>query len=475
MDREMEKEALLPGGNPPPAASPSRRAPGSVRATISRIFWWLFCVVRIVALVLVVVQAITHKPIFNAGTRRDELTAASLESCAWDVLESHASLLSVPPIGRDEYIARQARLADALRAAGVDAFIAEPSASTAYYANISYTFELSERPFLMILDKDAQFSYLVPKFEAGRIAGLDMVYEDKKVIVWAEEESPYEVLAKETGFGKVMLDEHTRFMIAAGLQKAGVEVVPMSETIQSLRAVKTEAEIAILKGINAFTLELIRSLQKCIKLGMTQETVVSSAHALFGRVGVGSGFWAIVLFGDQAAYPHGGKHGKTLSDGEFVLIDIGSKLHDYGSDVTRTILPSDAVVSDELLGIWQTVHAAQSAGFHRMWPNETCSVVDAGSREVVKKAGYGPYYTHRLGHGLGLEMHEHPYLNGANNEKLKVGEVVTNEPGIYVTTEQAADVGRKVGFGVRLEDPILVTEQGGVPMTGRRAKSPYDP
>jgi Xaa-Pro aminopeptidase len=280
----------------------------------------------------------------------------------------------------------------------------------------------------MILGKDAQFSYLVPKFEAGRIAGLGMVYNDKKVIGWAEEESPYEVLAKETGYSKIMLDEHARFMIAAGLQKAGIEVVSMSESIQSLRAVKTEAEIAILKGINAFTLELVRSLQQCIQLGMTQESIVASAEALFSRAGVGSGFWAIVLFGDQAAYPHGGSHGKTLSDGEFVLIDIGSKLHDYGSDVTRTILPTGASVSEELWGIWHTVQAAQSAGFNLMHANETCSVVDAASRDVITKAGYGPFYTHRLGHGLGLEMHEHPYLNGANSEKLKIGEVVTNEP-----------------------------------------------
>jgi Xaa-Pro aminopeptidase len=367
----------------------------------------------------------TPAPVGSGG---DDLSAAALASCAWDVLEPHASLLDVPPIPRSEFLARQARLAAALDAAGVDAFIAEPSASSAYYANISYTNHLSERPFLMILDRTGQFSYLVPKFEAGRIAGLDMVYADKKVIAWAEEESPYKVLARETGFGKVMIDEHARFMIAAGLQGVGVEVVPMSEAIQSLRSVKTEAEIVILRAINTFTLELVRSLQQCIRLGVTQETVVTSAHSLFTRAGVGSAFWAIVLFGDQAAYPHGGKLGKTLGDGEFVLVDIGSNLYDYGSDVTRTFLPTGATVSDELMGIWHKVHEAQEAGFKRMWPNETCSEVDAASRLVITEAGYGPYYTHRLGHGLGLEMHEHPYLNGANKEKLKAGEVASNEP-----------------------------------------------
>lgn len=427
---------------------------------------------------------------------RNELSAKSLESCSWSYLQPHVGLLDVPSISRGDFLQRQETLASALRDANVSAFIAEPSSSSAFYANISASYSLSERPFLMIIDQDAQFSYLVPKFEAGRIAELDMVYEDKKVIEWREEESPYEVLAKKTGFSNVMVDEHTRFMIAAGLQKAGVEVVPMTETIQSLRSVKTNAEIEILRAINTFTLELVRSLQKCVKVGMTQDTVTTAAHALYTHAGIGEGFWAIVLFGENAAFPHGGKQSKTLEEGEFVLIDIGSKLHDYGSDVTRTILPPGAKVSDELMGIWDTVHEAQAAGFNLMHPNETCSKVDSASRKPIADAGYSEFYTHRLGHGLGLEMHEHPYLNGANAEKLKVGQVVSNEPvspgpivhrfyhefgtanktqGIYVTSEQAYKIGKNVGFGVRLEDPILVTEDGGVPLTGRRAVSPYDP
>ncbi len=96
--------------------------------------------------------------------------------------------------------------------------------------------------------------------------------------------------------------------------------------------------------------------------------------------------------------------------------------------MTRTILTSGSKVSQDLMDIWDTVHASQSAAIEHMRENETCSVVDAASRAVIANSGYGPFFTHRLGHGLGLEMHEHPYLNGANSEKLKVGEVVTNEP-----------------------------------------------
>ncbi len=365
---------------------------------------------------------------FN-GFRSRTVSETSLETCAWSALKTHASLLAVPSIDRSEFLSRQSRLATLLQDAGVDAFIAEPSASSEYYANISLSnVHLSERPFLVMIDKDGQFSYLVPKFEAGRIAGLDMVYREKRVIEWREEESPYDVLARETGYGRVMADEHARFMIVAGLQRVGIEVVPMSEEIQSLRSVKTDAEIVILKAINTFTLELVRSLQKCIQLGVTLEAVAAAARSLFTRAGVGSGFWAIILFGDQAAYPHGGKSGETLRNGEFVLIDIGSTLHGYASDVTRTFLPVGASVSDNLMDIWNTVHESQSAALTHMNPNETCADVDTASRVPIEHAGFGSFYSHRLGHGLGLEMHEHPYLNGANKERLQLGQVASNEP-----------------------------------------------
>lgn len=419
--RGDEHRPLLPSA-PGPTPRRQKRARAALGRVCETIAWAFFLGFALCAFI----DMYFHR---GAWWPRSDLSAASLEACAWPLLAPHAGLLDVAPIGRGEYLRRQSTLAGELRAAGADAFVAEPSASSAYYANVSYEFDLSERPFLVIIDKDAHFSYLVPKFEAGRIAGLEMVYGgDKTVIEWAEEESPYEVLAKATGYSRIVLDEHARFMVAAGLQGAGFEVVPMTEAIQSLRSVKTDAEVAILKGINAFTLELVRSLQKCIRVGVTQEAVVTSAEALFARAGVGKGFWSIVLFGDQAAYPHGGKHGKTLEKGEFVLIDIGSKLHDYGSDVTRTILPPGGQVSDELQGVWKTVYESQSAGFNLMHPNETCSEVDSASRKPISDAGYAEFYTHRLGHGLGLEMHEHPYLNGANGEKLKIGEVVTNEP-----------------------------------------------
>jgi len=301
---------------------------------------------------------------------------------SWETLQHHVSLLDVSPIPRSEFLSRQATLARVLDKAGIDAFIAEPSASSAYLANISTTFELSERPFLVIITKTGQFSYLAPKFELGRIAGLEMVYENKTVIEWHEQESPFEALKRATGFKTIMLDEHVRFFIASGLEKAGIKVVATSEEVQSIRAVKSRNEIVILKAINEFTVELVRSLQKNIKVGVTQAEITAAADYLFSSAGIGKGFWALVLIGEQAANPHGGSYGRVLKDGEFVLIDIGSSLYGYGSDVTRTFLPAGSTVSEELLGVWWTVYAAQTAAIARMKSNETCSVVDATSRKV---------------------------------------------------------------------------------------------
>lgn len=221
---------------------------------------------------------------------------------------------------------------------------------------------------------------------------------------------------------------------------AGISPIPASDAVQSIRAVKSDAELDILRGVNQFTVELVRGIQKCVKIGSTQETVTLAAKALFGKAGektgtdLVKGFWAITLFGEQAANPHGGSKGATLKDGEFVLLDIGTSLYEYGSDVTRTFLPKKSAVSQELLDIWHLVHDAQTAAIELVKVNETCSVVDATSRKVISSAGYGEFFTHRLGHGLGLEMHEHPYLNGANEEKLKAGQVVTNEPVSIIRT-----------------------------------------
>ncbi|KAI0965726.1 Creatinase/aminopeptidase [Xylaria arbuscula] len=278
---------------------------------------------------------------------------------------SHVSLPPVPPISRSDFLTRQSRLASALQ----------------YYANISARFSLSERPYLISFDSAARFSYLVPQFETGRLNPALQHMSSAPVLCSSR--------AADTGRGKgkgkgkrkgkgewkgegkimVIVDDHARHTIAAGLQSVGVDVVPMSNEVKQLRGVRTEVDVAILKGINAFTLQLVRALQGYLPLGLTQENI-----------------WGM--------------------------------LHGYGSDVTRTMLPPGGASSEELMGICQT----------RMQPNDTCRDSNAASMVPVEEAGHGLYFTPRLGHGLRLAMHEHSYLNSANYEKLRVGVVATNKP-----------------------------------------------
>ncbi|CCG83738.1 protein of unknown function [Taphrina deformans PYCC 5710] len=424
------------------------------------------CVRSIIICLLRVPGAIGNDPVTHSlATRAHQ---------RW--MKNHTSL-SVPAIPRAEFLERQSKLCHVLQDENIDALIAEPSATTLYYANIS-SYELSERPFLILFTKDCGMTYLAPKFEVGRIKGMAAVSDSLEIVEWAETDSPYLTLLNQTKLHNVMVDDATRYMIINGLTSVGMKVRPMSATVRAIRAAKSDNEVRILEAINKFTVDVIRAIQKELTIGTPRKELESALKSLFVRAGVGEGFWAIVLYGPQAASPHGGNIDgglEKLKGGEFVLIDIGSTLHGYGSDVTRTILPDSSVVSQELWDKWTLVHDSQSAAISNMYENKTCSSVDEASRSTIRAAGWGRYYTHRLGHGLGLEMHEHPYLNGANDERLSVGNVVTNEPGIYVTTEQAGTIGLDKGFGVRIEDAVLVTAGGPRLMTGSRAKSPYEP
>ena len=358
--------------------APPEQSPSFLDKTLVKILIGLSSFV-----ILILVAGLTVFIAIRPHSRRAP-SAKDLTSCAWNTLESRVYVLDVEPIDRTEFLSRQATLAATLKEEGIDAYITEPSASSLYYFNISASYSLSERPFLAILSSNGSFSYLAPEFELGRIAGLDMVYDEKTIIEWKEEESPYAALKREIGNGisKVMVDEQARFFITSGLEAANFTVLPVSPSITSLRAVKSDAEIEILQAINQYTIYVVRSLQQCLQIGITQESLFDAAHTLFSRAGVGLGFWAVVLFGEQAANPHGGSKGKTLEEGEFVLIDIGSKLYGYNSDVTRTILPDNGVVSEALMDVWYLVRAAQEVAIETTSEGTLCSAVDAASRYV---------------------------------------------------------------------------------------------
>ncbi|KAF2819145.1 Creatinase/aminopeptidase [Ophiobolus disseminans] len=391
-----------------------------------------------------------------------------------------------------EYELRRNSLAHALAVEGVDAFIVEPGFTFSYYANTTQTdwepWEPEERPFLMIIRPQtlhdgsivANTSFLVPHFEEMRARLLGMPFEkDIHTITYEEHRGHYATLYTSETWGEilspvVMVDEEIRDFIQRGLASTGFTVTGLDGEVEAVRQVKTSREIGILRAVNTGTVEAIRAMRQCLYLGVTENEVRDVLDDTLQAAGF-TPFFDLVEFGKSAALPHGGYDGtRELEPGMLILIDVGAHLFGYSSDVTRTFYPpffSNPPPPEhnvtEQLKVWQLVADAQLAAVKAMVPNATAASVDIAARDVVETAGYGAYFTHRLGHSIGIKAHESPYLNKGNFASvLRPGMVFTAEPGVYVLNE----------FGVRHEDVLLVKEDGEAEnLSGGFAKSPWDP
>ena len=218
--------------------------------------------------------------------------------------------------------------------------------------------------------------------------------------------------------------------------------------------IKSAHEIALMRLASEVTLAAYEATYRAIKDGMTQPQVqdlVQKAHEQLGFTG-----GADVQVGEFSAFPHGSVTPQVVHEGTIVLMDGGCSVEGYESDITRTFVLGKA--SDKMKSVFEIVHRAQSAALAAAKPGAECGSVDAAARKVVTDGGYGPdykYFTHRLGHGLGMDGHEWPYLVRGNPVKLQANITTSNEPGIYIRGE----------FGVRLEDDMHVTESGAVLFT----------
>lgn len=383
-------------------------------------------------------------------------------------------------------------MARALKKDKIDAFVVEPGYTFSYYANVTQpqweVWEPEERPFLMVIRpqqlKDgsivANTTFLVPHFEEVRARLLKMPFEGEiNTVPWEEHWNPYTTLWESPIWGetlspKLMVDEEIRDFIQRGLGENGFTVVGLSGEVEAVRQIKTEREIGILRAVNTGTVEAIRAMRQCLYEGVTENEVAEVLDNTMRSAGMDP-FFDIVEFGISAALPHGGHDGtRKLQPGDFVLIDVGSHLYGYSSDVCRTFYPPffpnpppPKYNISEKLNVWKVVLDAQAASVKAMVPNGTAASVDIAARSIIEKAGYGKEFTHRLGHSLGIKAHESPYLNKGNfGAILRPGMAFTSEPGVYVLGE----------FGVRHEDILVVRENGEAEnISGGFAKSPWEP
>ncbi|KAM0751190.1 Creatinase/aminopeptidase [Meredithblackwellia eburnea MCA 4105] len=418
-------------------------------------------------------------------------------------------------IGTDEFRDRRTKLGELLSGedrSGWGAYISEPSPNTLYYTNLTTSnWYLSERPWLVAItpsiSRGSHLSILTPSFEKSRSQRLPFAlspddFAQVSWVTWEEAENPYEILLghleelkERDGVSiedawKIHVEENVRQFVAEGVKEAAgdkVEVGLASLVVREQRMRKTENELKIQRCAGKITLEAIRSVRKLLKLGMTEmdgDRLIRSALTAAGLTELDS----IVLFGENAALPHASAGDeRTLKRGDFALFDVGGELGGYYSDYTRTVLPdptpkchksSDDWPNARAEKIWATVNNAQKAALAALVDaNSTgpvlASSIDKAARDLIGDAGYAKYFTHRVGHGIGLQVHEHPYLNSGNPQELQVGETFSNEPGIYI--EKNVDP-EGVGIGVRLEDMVLKTTDGWELLSGEPlARSPWSP
>lgn len=372
-------------------------------------------------------------------------------------LEEELSKLSVPknqpkPIQPEEFQNRLDKACSALKSKGLDALYINAGTNLYYFTNTKWN--PSERLVGALLFADGTLKYVVPEFEIGTFN--DFIGIRGELIPWAEHESPVEIIAEVVKDGlKLAIDDSTRFTNVSRFQEhKRFQISSAEELIRDIRMIKSEAEIAHIQYPMDLTMQVHQAAARILKPGITTAEVVDFIHKAHQKLGIAAGsYFCIVLFGKDSSFPHGVKTPKSLEENEMVLVDTGTQFNGYISDITRTYIYGDA--SEKEKEIWNNEKSAQLAAFKAAQLGKPCGHIDDQVRVQLEKDGLGPDYDlpglpHRTGHGIGLEIHEHPFILRGNEIKLQAGMTFSIEPMIVVENE----------FGVRLEDHIYMTEEG---------------
>jgi Xaa-Pro dipeptidase len=362
------------------------------------------------------------------------------------------------PISAAEFAARRQRAQQLMRETGLDAiFLPAAGASLRYFTGCAWS--MLERLTAAILPRDGEPIFVVPAFEEPRLrltAPPGATFR-----AWQEDESSYAMCAGilrelKAATGRVGVDEATPYFLVDGLAQAAPQIrfESAAPVVAPCRVCKSPAEIAIIQHAMNVTLEIHRLTHDALCEGFgTQQivTFLNDAHVAAGSDG-GSTF-AIVAFGEQTAYPHGPEEPQTLREGDLVLVDTGCQFHGYHSDLTRTYVFGKATPRQR--EIWETERDAQQPAFAALRHGGPASAADDAARRLLESRGYGPDYKtpglpHRAGHGIGLEIHERPYLVRGNSTPLQTGMCASVEPMLCLYGE----------MGVRLEDHFYMAEEG---------------
>ncbi|HEX9728318.1 MAG TPA: Xaa-Pro peptidase family protein [Gemmatimonadales bacterium] len=398
-----------------------------------------------------------------AGALADpEVLAAEPPQQAGDLPPSIAALQpmrdGVLPITVAERRARVERARTLMRAQGFDALLLTGGTSLVYYTNMRWG--LSERMLALVIPISGRPFVVCPAFEEERareqVADGPLQGDGTEFLTWQEDESPYALVAsglraRGQAGGRLGIEETVRHVFTDGIAQAAPALTLASGTpvTAGCRGVKDAHELALMRHASMVTLKAYEATYRALRDGMTQGEVSGLIATAHDRLGFGGG--ASVQVGQYSALPHGSRTPQVIREGTIVLVDGGCAVEGYRSDISRTFVLGRP--TDKMKQVFALEFAAQTAALHAAKPGVPCEAVDAAARKVIVDGGYGPdytYFTHRVGHGIGMDGHEWPYLVRGNTLPLAPGMTFSDEPGIYIPGE----------FGVRLEDDMVITPDG---------------
>ncbi len=361
------------------------------------------------------------------------------------------------PIG---VVERQERLERARSLMGTEkiaALFLTGGTSLKYFTNISWG--LSERLLALVLPQQGRAFVVCPAFERDR--ALEQIEAGPlkgtaDVMIWEEHESPYQRIAeglreRSISTGRLGIEETVRqvFIAGAGAALPAMEMVSGTPVTAGCRMIKDAHEIALMRLASQVTYKAYEAAYRALRDGMTQNEFADLVALAHNRLGFEGG--AGVQVGKFSALPHGSTTPQVIRPGTILLIDGGCQVEGYSSDLSRTFVLGKA--TSRMKQVFEIEQRAQKAALAAARPGVECQSVDAAARKVIVDGGFGPdykYFGHRVGHGMGMDGHEWPYLVRGNTLPMKAGMTFSDEPGIYIPGE----------FGIRLEDDMHITEDG---------------
>ena len=365
--------------------------------------------------------------------------------------------MGITPVALPEYEARIHKAQRLMREKDIAGIYVNAGTSLYYFTGTRWG--ASERMVGAIIPASGQLEYIAPAFEEATL--VEYMTITGRVNCWEEDESPYALMGSALARmglkeGTIGIDEAAPFFISDGSRQSNPQYQfrNAAEVTASCRMIKSSTELALMQRAKNITLEVHKCAARILAPGVTTTEVEAFIHAAHKAAGASAGsYFCIVLFGEATAYPHGVKDPQVLQDNDMVLIDTGCQLEGYISDITRSYVYGE--ISDRQRQIWNLEKEAQAAAFAAAKIGQPCSAVDTAARKALEAQGLGPGYNipglpHRTGHGIGLDIHEWPYLVKNETTKLAPGMCFSNEPMICIPGE----------FGIRHEDHFYMTESG---------------